>query len=569
MWARALTATYAGMSWADMVSFLSDLTGLLADAMRADEFDRRLGLRVGTELVAHDFAAAEALGLTLSALHTGLLCHLGLSGDPAAEQRLVELAEAIAVGHSRAVRDRVLDGQEAVRIAAVTARDRAERQLRRAEAARRHDALHDPVTGLPNRTWLTGHLGLILSHARGTDERLALAVIGLDAFERISDSLGPRVGDQLLHAVAGRLRVFAAETGGQVARLDGDAFALLIEATTAAEDAIKVVDNALRVLGEPFQVEAHELPVDARAGIVERAADGCEPTELLRAAGLSLRWAKADRVRDWALFDEARNNEHLAVHRLSAAMPTALARGEFVLHYQPLIDLRTRRRVGVEGLARWRHPELGTIGPERFIPLAENTGLIIPLGLQLLEQACAQAVSWADLVDDPPYVSVNLSDRQIRHVGLVADITAVLDRTGLPPERLHLEITEGAIFDNGPDMVSTLDNLAGQGISLALDDFGTGYANHAILPVLPIRTLKLAGSLVRRLGSPAPDPRDEAVVSHVIALGHSLGLTVTGEGIESTDQEGRLRSLGCDTGQGWLFGRPVPALDLERALAVA
>jgi EAL domain-containing protein (putative c-di-GMP-specific phosphodiesterase class I) len=314
-------------------------------------------------------------------------------------------------------------------------------------------------------------------------------------------------------------------------------------------------------------VDGHELPIQASVGIVEQPVAGVTPTELMRAAGISLRWAKADRRHRWAVFDDRRNHGQVALHRLSSAMPAALARDEFHLVYQPLVELASGRVVGVEALARWDHPEQGAVPPAQFIALAEDTGLIIPLGLRLLERACRQAQAWHREALDAPYVSVNVSARQIHHVGLVADVAAILDRTGLPPERLHLEITEGTAFADDEDTLVTLRALAGLGITLAVDDFGTGYANHAILPMLPVRTLKIANAFVRRVDDTGAGARHRAVLANLVALGRALGLRIIAEGIETLEQADYLTSIGCDIGQGWHFGHPTPPTHLAGLLA--
>jgi EAL domain-containing protein (putative c-di-GMP-specific phosphodiesterase class I) len=236
--------------------------------------------------------------------------------------------------------------------------------------------------------------------------------------------------------------------------------------------------------------------------------------------------------------------------------------------YQPIVDLAGGTLYGVEALARWAHPVLGTLSPDQFIDLAEDRGLIVQLGLRLLEQACRQAARWCGLTPQAPLVSVNLAVRQVRHPGLVADIVAVLDRTALPPGRLQLEITESTVMDNDDETLATLHGLADLGVRLAIDDFGTGYSNLAYLRGLPVQGLKLAGPFVQGLRTtPATDPTDEAILTTLVSLGHTLGLVVTAEGVETRTQAERLRAVGCDAGQGWHFGRPVSAAYITRSLS--
>jgi EAL domain-containing protein (putative c-di-GMP-specific phosphodiesterase class I) len=288
----------------------------------------------------------------------------------------------------------------------------------------------------------------------------------------------------------------------------------------------------------------------------------------LNTSAVVLNWAKADGKGRWRVFDPERNAREVARYTLAAAMPGALERGEFRLVYQPIVDLATGTPCGVEALARWSHPELGLLNPDRFIELAEDRGPIVALGLRPLEQACREAAGWGG---EGPYVSVNLAVRQIRHPGLVAEVVGILDRTGLPPARLQLEITESAVMDTDDDTLATLCQLARLGVRLAIDDFGTGYSNLAYLRTLPVQGLKLAGPFVEGLGTPAVDPTDEAILSTLVTLGHTLGLVVTAEGMENQVQAERLRGrlrrrAGLalrPTGTGYVWirtdDRPVPA----------
>jgi diguanylate cyclase len=565
-WARAVIGTsYVPMSRAETETYLRGLAGRLAAAVVAVPFSATPGYRVGVDLVAAGFAAPEALARTVTVVNTRLPAELDL--DATRSGRLDALVEALVAGAARTLRGRTLDEQEAIRRAALVAREKAERALRDSEARLRHAALHDPLTGLPNRILFARQLAEMLDTAPpGT--RLAVCFIGLDGFTAVNDSLGHQIGDRLLVIVADRLRDLAAERGHVVARLAGDEFALLATGTTCADDAVKVADRAMSALSAPARVGDHDLPVPASIGIVERPAAGSDAAELTRAADLTLRWAKADGRNRWTVFDPDRNARDVARYRLSAAMPAALDRDEFTLVYQPLVDLSGGAVRGVEALARWRHPELGLLTPDRFIDLAEDTGLIVRLGQRLLELACRQAATWRCAGAGAPFVSVNLAVHQIRHPGLVADVAAALDRTGLPPDRLQLEITENAVLGNREAAVDTLHALAARGIRLAIDDFGTGYANLTYLRDLPVHGLKLAGPFVDCLRSPrAADPTGQAILTTVVSLARALGLTVTAEGVETATQARRLTALGCDLGQGWHFGRPVTARGIARLLA--
>jgi diguanylate cyclase (GGDEF)-like protein len=554
-WASAIhRACFVPMRFAERCQMLSGLADQLVRALRAEPFDPAAGQQVGAALVGADYTAPEVLGRTVTVLSTGLLADLGCPGGPAAE-RLPALVEAVAAGFTRALRARTLDDQDEIRRAAMAHRAAAERALRDSEARRRYAALHDPLTDLPNQTLLALQLRHLLADPPpGT--RIGLCCIDLDRFEAINDSLGWPVGDRLLMAVASRLRKLAAEQRYLLARHAGDQFAVVVPGTTCAEDATKAADRLLAALAEPFRVDGHELLVTATAGVVEQPATGASPTDLIRAADVALHWAKADGTGGWVLYEQPRSARDVARYRLSAQLPGALHRGEFRLAYQPLVELRSTAIVGYEALARWHHPELGTLGADQFVPLAEDTGLIVPLGTRLLAQACDQAAGWR-AAGNPPYVSVNLSARQLQQPGVVGEIVEVLDRTGLPPRRLQLEITESAVVAAGGEPVSRLAELASLGIRLVIDDFGTGYSNFAYLCNLPVHGIKLAGQLLRDLGrTGANGGRSRAVLTGMISLGCLLGLTVTAEGVETAWQAREVRRMGCHVGQGWHFGRP-------------
>jgi diguanylate cyclase (GGDEF)-like protein len=469
----------------------------------------------------------------------------------------------VTAGFVAAVRDHTLDAQDSVRLAAMSAQERAEHALHATEARFRRFATHDALTGLPNRTLFTERLSdRIAAAAAGT--RLAVCCIDLDGFAAVNDSLGHQVGDRLLRSVADRLRWQAATSGHVVARFDSDQFALLIEDTTCAEDGIKIADRALSTLAEPFHLDALELPLTASAGIVEQDAAGSDPMELVRAAQIALHWAKADGRARWRLFEPERSAQDAARYGLSSAMPAAFRRGEFTLFYQPLVALGSGRLVGVEALVRWCHPERGLLDAGEFIGLAEDTGLIVPLGAHLLAQGCRQAARWQDVAQDPPYLSVNLASRELQHPGVVGCVVETLDRTGLAPDRLQLELTERAVIDAADGVTRTLSAFADLGVQIAIDDFGVGYSNLNCLRTLPAHRLKLDRTFTMR--TRRVDPRHDQFLAATVSLGRTLGLSITAEGIETAAQARRMRAAGCDTGQGWYFGRPVPAEEMTLAI---
>lgn len=572
MWATALhRAHYVPISAAERLRVVTGLAERLVAAVLTEPADVDSGRRIGTDLVAAGFASPEALGRTVAVVGSRLLGDLGMPADAARCARLTALLAELAVGFASAAHDRSLQAQDSVRLAALAARTRAEEALRVSEARFRRFATHDQLTGLPNLTLFTEHLGL-LSATGSPGDRAGVCCLDVDDFAAVNDVLGHGVGDLLLRQVADRLGALTDRRIDLVARLDSDRFAILVLGTTCAEDATKVADRALAALAAPFHVAGTEVPLTASVGVAEGLVRDSGGAQLMRASEIALHWAKADGKAAWRQFDRDRSEADAARYRLSAAMPAALRRGEFELAYQPIADLRSGRLAGVEALARWRHPQLGLLGAGHFIELAERTGLVVALGDQMLERACRQASRWQRR-QPGLYVSVNVSVRQLRQYGMAAAVAQVLDRTGLPPHLLQLEVTEQAVIDLSSVVTDTLTTLMKLGVRIVIDDFGVGYANLANLRALPLHGLKLDASLTH----PSPPvsgrtstPRaatDEDFLGTVVALGHQLGLTVTAEGIETVEQADRLTATGCDHGQGWYFGRPVSARAITRRLA--
>jgi diguanylate cyclase len=563
-WAAVLEGScYAPASAPEIHEYLGSLTERLEQVLRAEPFDAAPAARVGADLVAADFADPEVIGRTAEVIDERLLTDLGLSGGDV-RPRLRRVLGALTTGYTTALRDRTLEDQESIRRAALVARERAELALRASEERVRHALTYDRLTGLPNRALLTHRLGVLLAGA-AEGGRVGLCYIGLDGFKAVNDALGHRSGDQVLLAVADRLRR-GAGAGRLLSRLGGDEFAILLNRTSGVLDLVRVAQEVLANLRTPVDVGGYQLPVAASIGIVECAAAGTDPVELMRSADITLHWARADGGNRWVQFDPERNTRDVARYRLAATMPAALERGEFTLVYQPLIELATGAVAGAEALVRWRHPLHGLLTPARFIDLAEDTGLIVPLGLHLLEQACRQAQTWR--APGSPYVSVNVAVRQTHDRELVDRVVDILDRTGLPAERLQLEITESAALRTDGQTVHTVRALADLGIRIAVDDFGTGYSNLAYLRDLPLSTLKIDGAFVRGLGTASrSDHRDEAILATLVRLGHTLGLSVTVEGVETVAQVERLRAIGCDTAQGWYFGKPAPPEEIAERFA--
>ncbi|MGI5197786.1 putative bifunctional diguanylate cyclase/phosphodiesterase [Streptomyces sp. CA-288835] len=445
---------------------------------------------------------------------------------------------------------------------------------RELQARLRHLQMHDPVTRLPNRTLFFERLSAALeaeAYEESGTGRIGLCYLDLDGFKAVNDTLGHRIGDRLLAAVAERLTRCADEAGHAravkplVARLGGDEFALLVEDSTGTEQLAELAKSVLTALQAPFDISGQRLSVSASIGVVERHAADTTATGLMQAADTTLYWAKADGKSRWTLFDPERNAHRMTRQALASTLRPAIEKGEFALEYQPLVGMEDGGVRGVEALVRWNHPQFGTLTPNRFIGLAEEDGSIVQLGRWVLATACRQARRWQlDHPDVPPvFVSVNVAVRQVWDSDLVADVAAILTETGLAPHLLQLELTESAVMGSAGRPLQALQALSDMGVRIAIDDFGTGYSNLAYLSRLPVSVLKLDGSFVRgfqyeEAGNRA-NPADEVIVEALIELAHRLGLTVTAECVETAGQASRLRRIGCDTGQGWLYSRPVAA----------
>ncbi len=449
---------------------------------------------------------------------------------------------------------------------------------RELQARLRHLQMHDPVTRLPNRTLFFERLTAALenssydayesydSYGDGGTGRIGLCYLDLDGFKAVNDTLGHRVGDRLLAAVATRLTECAdsdgqARGGGHlVARLGGDEFAILVEDSSGTDQLAGLAGAVLAAVQQPFDLAGQRLSVSASIGVVERLAAGTTVNGLMQAADTTLYWAKADGKARWTLFDPERNAHRMTRQALSSTLRPAVERGEFALEYQPLVGMADGTVRGVEALVRWHHPRFGALAPNRFVGIAEEDGSIVQLGRWVLRTACRQARRWQleHPRERPLFVSVNVAVRQVWDSDLVADVAGILAETGLPAHLLQLELTESAVMGSAGRPLQALQALSDMGVRIAIDDFGTGYSNLAYLSRLPVSVLKLDGSFVRGFQDEAhPNPADEVIVETMVDLAHRLGLTVTAECVETAGQAARLRRIGCDTGQGWLYSRAV------------
>ncbi|MFI6091176.1 putative bifunctional diguanylate cyclase/phosphodiesterase [Streptomyces sp. NPDC051218] len=434
----------------------------------------------------------------------------------------------------------------------------------------RYEATHDALTGLPNRTLFFERLEKAL--AAGDGARFGLCYLDLDGFKTVNDSLGHAAGDRLLVEVADRLQSCATAPGEMVARLGGDEFVALTTGRDTEAEVDELAGRIMHALSTPIRVEGRELTVRGSIGIVEGPAGERGAAEVLRSADITMYRAKSAGGNRFELADPEADARAITRHGLTTALPAALERGEFFIEYQPLVHLGDGSVRGAEALVRWLHPQHGIIGPDRFIPLAEHTGLIVPLGRWVLEESARQARTWKARHKDagPLRVNVNLSPMQLNHPGLVSDTVEILERVGLEPGALCLEVTESALIGADDDLLKPLRRLAEMGVDIALDDFGTGYSNLANLRRLPVSILKLDRSFTQGMQHFPADPVDLKIVEGIVALAHSLDLAVTVEGVETGAQADQLRELGCDTAQGWYYARPGPPDQLhELALADA
>ncbi|MFF7637849.1 putative bifunctional diguanylate cyclase/phosphodiesterase [Kitasatospora sp. NPDC008050] len=676
-WARLLNSSQgAAMHPGALSRLVARLIDLLLDAQRADPLDAGPAAEAGALLVESHFTDPELLAKAIVLL-----------ADGQQHDRGAELSGAFAAGWAAALRERTLHEQEAIRLAADTARREAERALRESEArfralfesaaigigigdvegtilaankalqnlfgARpediqgrrvndlvhpedtpgvweayeelvsgkiehfsidkpyyrqdgeviwthltvslirdddgtpvyqvamleditdryrlqerlRHQATHDPLTGLPNRSAFFERLEALFETPE-PGARFGLCYVDLDGFKVVNDSLGHEMGDQLLAAVALRLEAALRPLGHLVARLGGDEFVVLLEDCRGEQEAVAAAKTVLAALAKPVPIDGHRLAIGASVGVLERPVAATTPLAAVRAADLTLYRAKEEGRGRWTLFDPQRNARAVSRYAVSVRMPVALDRGEFFIDYQPLCLLADGSLSAVEALVRWRHPQLGVLGPDEFIGTAEETGLIMPLGRWVLEQACGQGADWVRRFGDrAPQVNVNLAVRQVRNAGLVTDIDRILRDTGLDPKQLQLEITESAVVGPEDDSLRALHSLVDMGVSLAVDDFGTGWSNLAYLRDLPVSGLKIAGSFVQDLKESG---REQVlgwrIVGGLVSLAHTLGLSVTAEGVENADHAERLRSMGCDRAQGWHFGRPMRPEEVERRI---
>jgi diguanylate cyclase (GGDEF)-like protein/PAS domain S-box-containing protein len=510
-------------------------------------------------------AALEALGGTAESVVGGQLLQLVHPGDVAGVIGL--LGQAVAKGRESVRgewRFRTLDGRSVlaehvatnlldeptVQGIVLNSRDVSER----AELERQltHQAFHDPLTHLANRTLFLDRLEHAFRRAGRSPSGAALLFLDLDDFKRVNDSLGHAAGDQLLVQSSARIGAELRE-GDTLARLGGDEFAILLEDVTESGLATSVAERVVDALRAPFLIEGKEICVGVSIGIAS-SRDAASPSDLMRNADLAMYIAKTRGKGGCAVFEPHMHEDVVVRLDIEADLRRAIEAEELTLVYQPVVGLAERQLVGAEALVRWTHPTRGIIPPSTFIPIAEEAGLVVPLGRWVLREACHQARRWLDATGQRVHVGVNISARHVHDPSLLDDVRSALVSAGIPPAQLLLEITESVLMRDSEDAERVLHALKSLGVTLALDDFGTGYSSLSYLQRFPIDVLKIDRSFVAPMVAPSYDPR---LVRAIIAMGESLGMRIVAEGIETPGQLEVLRALGCRMGQGYLFAHPM------------
>lgn len=479
----------------------------------------------------------------------------GLQGDSLVYLVLITTLAVLAVALLTSVLDARLEARTAELARSLTLANQELTQL----------ALHDTLTDLPNRTLLADRIEQAIAKVAEQGGCFALMFIDLDGFKPVNDAFGHHIGDLLLKAVAARLRGHL-HSQDTLARIGGDEFVLLVE-LQEPNDAMDVAVKQVNLVSRPFRVAEHDLQLSASLGIVLYPGNGQDQHELLRNADAAMYHAKSAGKNGYSFFDVSMNSNARQQLQLLQDLRVALEQRQFRLHYQPKFDAQACQPIGAEALLRWEHPQQGLLLPDRFIGLAEKTGLIIPIGEWVLTEACRQMRQWLDQGHHGWRMAVNLSAIQFCHAGLVDSVARALQQNGLPANCLTLEITETTAMHDADASLTVLQRLSDMGVDLSIDDFGTGYSSLMYLKRLPANELKIDRGFVRDLEQ---DSDDAAIVSAIVALGQALGLRIVAEGVETDKQQDFLTRLGCDSLQGYLLGQPVPAeqfMDKLQAMA--
>ena len=435
-------------------------------------------------------------------------------------------------------------------------------ERRQAEARVHHMAYHDSLTGLPNRALLSDRLDRAMLAAQRSERKLAVMFIDLDRFKTINDSLGHMTGDQLLKEVAARL-CRAVRASDTVARLGGDEFVVLVPGIRLVDESSQVAEKIIEALSDSFPLEGRNLHITPSIGICVYPDDGADVETLMRHADAAMYHAKASGRNNYQFFREAMNQTAARHFELESSLRGALALNEFELHFQPIMDIGTRRLHTMEVLLRWRRADGELVMPDSFIPIIEENGMIVPIGEWVIRAACMQSMTWLEQGMTPVPLAVNLSPRQFMHRGLIESIRRILDETGIDPSLIEFEITETALMQHGEQTLDILGQINAMGIRLSIDDFGTGYSSLAYLKRFPVKKIKIDRAFIKDLESSA---EDQAIVAAIIALSDSLQLSVVAEGVETEGQYALLQRHGCQYAQGYLFSQPVPHMTAQLLL---
>ena len=431
-------------------------------------------------------------------------------------------------------------------------------ERKRAEARLAFMAQHDGLTGLPNRNLLRQTMDEMLLHTRRSTDKVVVLMLGLDNFKAVNDTLGHAIGDKLLSGVAKRLRSTLREEDA-LARLNSDEFVIVQSGLARPEDVVMLAKRLLEAIADPYLLDGHSVVIGASIGIAMAPGDGDDSEKLLKSADMALSRAKTDARGTFAFFEAALDAKAQSRRKIEVELRDAIQNDVLRPFYQPLIDLSSGRITGFEALVRWPHAERGMVSPAEFIPVAEDTGLINPLGGLMLRQACRDAATWPDNVR----VAVNLSSSQFRSGNLLSTVTEALKHAGLPPRRLELEITETLLLEKSAQVLATLHALRALGVRISMDDFGTGYSSLSYLRSFPFDKIKIDQSFVRDLGA---NREAQAIIRSIVSLGKGLGVIITAEGVETEAELSCLRAEGCHEGQGFLFSKARPNAEIVSLL---
>jgi diguanylate cyclase (GGDEF)-like protein len=526
----------------------------------------KLGAR---DFISKPFDLTELLARIRNLLEVQLLHHSAQQHNQTLAHTVGELRRAeVALQQEKTALDehaRQLQlANENLVMATIRAHEQAE-EIEQAKIRMAYAAQHDALTRLPNRILLNDRLAQATALAQRQGKQLALMFLDLDRFKYINDSMGHSVGDQLLISVAQRL-TSAVRSSDTVCRQGGDEFVILLADVEHAEDAALSAQKILTTLNAPHRIGALELHITVSLGISVYPNDGEDVDTLLKSADTAMYHAKENGRNNFQFFEPGMNQMVVERHAIESGLRRALERHELVLHYQPKINLDTGNITGVEALVRWQHPQRGLMLPEQFIWIAEDCGLIIPIGMWVLREACQQAHAWQAAGMPPVAIAVNISAIQFRHRDFLAQLAAILADTGLAPQCLELELTESVLMHDANTTIAVLNGLKTLGVRLAIDDFGTGYSSLSYLKHFQIDTLKIDQSFLRDITHASSDSADAAIVTAVVCMGKSLNQRVIAEGVETREQMAFLQARGCGEGQGYFFSRPVTAAALTTLL---